>query len=286
MNTPSSLFRSICSAALLASLGGALVATAADVTEKPAAAIQDNSFLVEEAYNQEPGIVQNILTMRYDVDRQRGSDDREFVAAFTQEIPVFSQLHQFSYTIPFARQSSGGSHHSGLGDVFLNYRYQALFEDDLIPAFAPRVSLVLPTGNRSEGLGNGAVGYQVNLPFSKIVHDQWTVHFNAGSTLYPGMRDRNPVSFNLGAGVIYAVTPDFNLMVETLADWIETPLRNGNMDRSFEALISPGARYAFNLPKAQIVVGAAVPVGLTHETPDIGGFLYFSYESRLWGREE
>jgi hypothetical protein len=29
--------------------------------KRPAAAIQDNSFLIEEAYNQEEGVVQHIL---------------------------------------------------------------------------------------------------------------------------------------------------------------------------------------------------------------------------------
>jgi hypothetical protein len=44
------------------------------------------------------------------------------------------------------------------------------------------------------------------------------------------------------------------------------------------ALISPGARYAFNLPNAQLVVGVAVPIGLTSESPDYGLFFYLSFE--------
>src|SRR5438445_13715185 len=45
-------------------------------------AIQDNSFLVEEAYNQEFGVVQHIQTL------QRLWDSKDWVYTFTQEWPV------------------------------------------------------------------------------------------------------------------------------------------------------------------------------------------------------
>ena len=45
------------------------------------------------------------------------------------------------------------------------------------------------------------------------------------------------------------------------------------------ALLSPGARYAFNFPNdAQLVVGLAVPIGLTSDSPDYGLFFYCSFE--------
>lgn len=53
--------------------------------------IQDNSFLVEEAYNQEAGIVQHIQTFQI----QRGTSDFDY--SFTQEWPVTSIKHQLSY---------------------------------------------------------------------------------------------------------------------------------------------------------------------------------------------
>ena len=37
--------------------------------------IMDNSFLLEEAYNQEVGVVQHIATLFYGVNRQPGPDD-------------------------------------------------------------------------------------------------------------------------------------------------------------------------------------------------------------------
>ena len=74
--------------------------------------IQDNSFLMEEAYNQEEGVVQHINTFQ----RMRGGD---WVATFTQEYPVPRQAHQLSYTIPYERPGQAGvgvSPHAVIGD--------------------------------------------------------------------------------------------------------------------------------------------------------------------------
>jgi hypothetical protein len=59
---------------------------------------------------------------------------REIPPSFTQEWPVFSQTHQFSYTIPYAFTEDD----NGMEDMRLNYRLQALTEDERTPAFAPR----------------------------------------------------------------------------------------------------------------------------------------------------
>lgn len=61
-------------------------------SEPLAKGIQDNSFFIEEAYNQEPGVVQHIFNLP--IDFTNGS--REIAPSFTQEWPVFSQTHQFS----------------------------------------------------------------------------------------------------------------------------------------------------------------------------------------------
>ena len=54
---------------------------------------------------------------------------------------------------------------AAFGDVYLNYRYQALEEGPGRPAFSPRVSLIVPTGRPTAALGEA--GLQINLPFSK-----------------------------------------------------------------------------------------------------------------------
>jgi hypothetical protein len=252
-----------------------LVSTAV-ASEALAKGIQDNSFFVEEAYNQEPGIVQHILNVP--INFINGS--REITPSFTQEWPVFSQMHQFSYTIPYAFTEDD----NGMEDMRLNYRLQALMEDQYTPAFAPRLSLVLPTGDRDKGLGVGRVGYETNLPFSKIVSNRWSLHFNAGMSVFPNVRNHDLTNYNLGASAIFAVNRDLNLMLETVAGWNEDVAEGvlspeATKNRSTTALISPGARYALNLPNdAQLVVGLGLPIGLTSDSPDWGLFFYCSFE--------
>ena len=257
----------------------ALAVTAAVAAERPAQGVQDNSFLVEEAYNQEAGVVQHILTISPDIGKSRGAGEHEWAFNFTQEWPVFSQTHQFSYTVPYSFVKAGGRSSNGVGDVLLNYRFQAVMESDRLPAFAPRLSLVLPTGDEDDGFGDGTLGYQVNLPVSKIVSDRWTVHANAGATLLPDVRGRDLTSYNLAASAIYAVSPNFNLMLEAVANWDEAAADGGGKERSFSAVVSPGFRYAFNHANdAQTVIGLAAPIGLTRDAPDYGLILYVSFE--------
>ena len=120
-------------------------ALAAGEDKRPAAGIQDNSFLIEEAYNQEAGVIQHINTVR-----RLGKD---WFYTFTQEWPIGSQAHQFSYTVPYSWLKTDTGRESGFGDLQLNYRYQLSMESTDRPAIAPRFSVILPTGNEDEGLG-------------------------------------------------------------------------------------------------------------------------------------
>ena len=135
--------------------------------------IEDNSFLIEEAYNQEYGVVQEINTFQ----RTR---DGNWACAFTQEWPVPGQKNQFSYTIPVLRDRVSGT---GVGDIALNYRYQALGDDDAPLWFAPRLSVYLPTGNFERGRGAGGPALEVLLPVSYSVSDKLVTHWNLGGLL-------------------------------------------------------------------------------------------------------
>jgi outer membrane putative beta-barrel porin/alpha-amylase len=247
-------------------------AVAVSSAQEPLAkGIQDNSFFVEEAYNQEAGVVQHIFNLP--IFSTHG--DKEISPTFTQEWPFFGQTHQLSYTIPYTFAEDV----NGLEDIRLNYRLQALMESERTPAFAPRLSFVLPTGDANKGFGHDRPGYEINLPFSKIVSDRWTLHLNAGGSIFPDVRDRDLWNCNLGASAIFAVSRDFNLMLESVVNWEEDVDDSRHVDRTVAALISPGARYAFNLPNdLQIVLGAAVPIGLTSDSPDWGLFFYLSFE--------
>jgi hypothetical protein len=243
---------------LKVALVGALLMSSHPAAAQPAATldpsrkweITDNSFLVEESFNQERGVVQNIFTWT----RSRNG---EWVASFTQEWPAPGMTHQLSYTVPFARVGA----HRGLNDVLLNYRYQLLEEGAGRPAISPRLSVILPTGSEPDGLGDGVVGLQMNVPVSKQFGDFY-LHSNAGWTWLPGV-EHVP---NLGASGIWRVTSMFNLMLE------------GLVVVSDSATISPGFRRGWNFGERQLVIGAAVPVTRAGGSTSAALLTYFSYE--------
>lgn len=249
-------------------------AQSADRDVRLAKGIQDNSFLIEESYNQEPGVVQHITGLR----RQ----GRDWFFTFVQEWPLGSQTHQFSYTVPYAWLRNDGEHASGFGDVLLNYRYQAMVETDSAPAFAPRASLILPTGDRKKGTGQESYGVQIKLPMSKIVSDRTTIHGNAGATRYFDVQGRQPGGYDLGGSVVYAVERDINLMLEVLGEWEESVTPTREIERQFTFIVSPGFRTAWNLPgDTQIVGGIAAPISFSKGDVDYGVFFYFSVEHKF-----
>ena len=236
--------------------------------------IQDNSFLIEEAYNQETGVVQHIQTYQ----RMRGGD---WAYTFTQEWPASTQKHQLSYTIPVLRPEDGfGASH--LGDIALNYRYQAILKGPI--AFSPRLSLLLPTGDYKKGVGSGSTGFQVNLPLSIETSSKWVTHCNTGFTFVPNAKEpggaqADTLGFNIGASAIYSATNKLNLMLEALWTSEETVLPGGSTDRQSALLISPGLRYAIDTKSGmQIVPGVAFPTGIGPSRGDSGLFLYLSLE--------
>jgi hypothetical protein len=254
--------------------------------------IKDNSFLIEEAYNQEPGVVQHIFNWVRGWSWESGHS-RTFDFVFTQEWPIGSQTHQFSYTIPVSKifdhpDGEPSTEAEDIGDVLLNYRLQLWTETPCRPAFAPRFSLILPTGDEQEGIGTGELGYQVNLPLSKEI-ECWQFHFNAGLTVIPDVdagvspaidfSGRTLNGYHVGGSAIWLARKDLNFMFEALAVWDEELTDNGSEDHTFEMLLNPGVRWApYTSGSTQWVLGLGLPIGVSQDAPDISLFFYMSIE--------
>ncbi len=238
---------------LLPSLFSSLIVASAHAQSPPP--IADNSFLIEEAYNQEPGVVQHINTFT----RPNGGSSWGY--SFTQEWPFLSQRYQLSYTVPVLHDETTGT---GIGDVGLNFRYQLLGGAEAAVHLAPRLTVLVPTGSEERGRGAGGAGLQVNIPLSWVPRPKLAIHWNAGLTLSPGSRPTP----TLGASAVWLVRPEFNLLVETL--WL------GGDEKSL--LLNPGIRWAFNFQSGlQIVPAVAYTIGLDSNSGD-GLFLYLSFE--------
>jgi hypothetical protein len=240
--------------------------------------VQDNSFLIEEAYNQDPGVVQHISMATV---ATTGSHDG--VYTFTQEWPVGGLAHQLSYTLPWNRLDGS----SGNGDMLVNYRYQLLGDSNAQVAIAPRVTLLLPTGDAAKGRGAGGGGLQLAFPVSIVLSPRWVIHLNGSyqrvlsaraPTLDGAVADTDALS--AGQGLVFLATPDFNLMLEAVWARNETVTGPGRATSQDSVLLSPGIRWAYNLPGSlQIVPGIAVPFSVGYGgggTPSL--LLYLSFE--------
>jgi hypothetical protein len=250
-------------------------------TQKAAEApvgIQDNSFLMEEAYNQEPGVIQHISFFT------RMSEDRSWLYSFTQEWPMTGQKHQFSYTLVGIHSGGFPGSGVGFGDVAINYRYQLVGTGETRLAIAPRFSVLVPSGDSRFGRGYGGTGLQTNTAISYVLMPQLVSHTNFGATWVPhGKNDvgdrAGTAGYNLGQSFIWLMKPNFNVMLETVYNDAEFVAAKGKTDRTHDLLISPGVRWAYNFKSGlQIVPGVAFPIGAGPSSGDHGVVLYLSFE--------
>lgn len=230
-----------------------------------AAQIQDNSFLVEEAYNQDPGVVQHIFLLQHPT---QGGD---WASSFTQEWPAGGLKNQLSYTLTGARLGD----QRGFGDLALNYRYQLAGDAEARVAVSPRLTVILPTGSENRDFGAGATGVQVMLPVSAVVNEHFVTHWNAGATFTPARGSRQ---WLLAQSVVWLVHPRFNALVETV--WTRNDFQGGA--RENDLVVSPGIRWSCDRPgHLQIVPGLAMPISLrgarTHSV-----IAYLSFEHPFW----
>jgi len=248
-------------------------------TKQEEPTIQDNSFLVEEAYNQEFGVVQHIQTF------QRLFDSKDWAYSFTQEWPIDKDpRHQLSYTFVATRIGEFSGSGAGVGDFAVNYRFQLIGNGDTRFAFSPRVSLLAPTGDSRFGRGLGGAAVQMQLPFSAVINKQLTTHWNVGTTLAPNSRNEfGDKAFshnaNLGQSFIWTAKPRFNVVLETVFYSNEAVVAPGRTIRENSVFLNPGVRWAYNLKSGmQIVPGISVPVGIGPSSGERGIFFYFSIE--------
>jgi hypothetical protein len=248
-----------------------IVATPADgLAQEKTFKITDNSFFVEEAFNQERGIFQNIFVWT----RAKSGG---WNGSFTQEWPAPAMAHQLSYTVPFF----GGETSAHIGGVLLNYRYQALEEGAGRPAFSPRISLILPSGRALDDSDHS--GLQGMLPFSKQV-GEFYLHGNAGLTWIHGVsveptRRTNLTSPQLAGSVVWNTRPMLNLLFESVVVFEDAVRTSRETSRERVVTLSPGLRGGWNLSgDRQIIVGVAVPVTVTGGEKAVAFLTYFSYE--------
>jgi hypothetical protein len=260
-------------AAVLVCTGGV---ARAEPDEKPER-IRDNLFLLEEAYNQEPGVIQHIQSFMFN------PQSKGWNYSFTEEWPVPTDRHQLSITVPALKPGEGGA--AALGDMLLNYRLQAVgMGGEGWLAMAPRLSLVLPTGNYRTGAGRGALGLQLNLPTSIEMGSHFVTHLNAGMTVTPSARSpggytETAFDANAGLALVWQPLSWLNPLVEVAYLSTEEIRDDRTSSRSSMLIFNPGVRAAINFKSGlQIVPGVSAPMQILGRGTEFSVLAYLSFE--------
>jgi len=243
--------------------------------------VEDNSILVEEAYNQEPGEVAHFLSFLY-----IHSSPRQIYLAFSEDWPVIVRAHQLGFTLPFSSISGEGN---AIGDFTLSYRYQ-LFDEKDWAAVSPRLSVIFPTGNAEKGSGFETYGAQINFPVSKRWTNHFITHLNAGMTLLPDAKQLGPsgtivegnlIAGNVGVGLGWLANKRFSFLLEYMANF-SNKFGNIQKPQSFsDMILNPTLRIGFEVGDVQIVPGLAAPLVWDQGSFRPGGLFYLFIQNRF-----
>lgn len=239
--------------------------------------LEDNSFLVEEAYNQEAGVVQFINVY------QKQSKAKDWNYTFINEIPVGGQADQFSYEIPYSYVEALDK--TQVGDLKLNYRREIIRNEMFVTT--ARLSIISNTGDYKLGFGNGSIGYETSLLNSVKINSAWSQHWNVGAQFVPSAKNTlgdtaDITKYFWALSNIYFVTDGLNVMLEVTSSSFQDVAGPSMSTWSHEDFVSPSLRYAIDVGDWQFVPGIAAPIGLGDLSGQNQILGYFSIEGKVF----
>jgi hypothetical protein len=151
-------------------------------------------------------------------------------------------------------------------------------------AFAPRLSLIFPTGDSTQGRGAGSFGVQTSFPVSIVLRKKLVSHWHVCATFFPHAQDvsgdrAGSAGYNFGQSFIWLAHTRFNVMLETVFVRSQIVVAGNRTDWTSSLFLSPGIRWAYNFKNGlQIVPGIGVPLGVGPSAGEKAVFLYLSFE--------
>jgi len=150
-----------------------------------------------------------------------------------------------------ARKEEGGATKAGLGDISLGLKYLLLREREWRPALSVIAELELPTGRRSDGLGEGSIGTAVSLGWLKNLA-RTTLQGTVGYA-FSGEGEEENILYGISAA--FPITSSWRLFAELTG---ERDLKE-NRDR---IAAGPGLKYGLS-EEAFIAAGFMAGLGET-----------------------
>jgi hypothetical protein len=249
--------------------------------------LQDNGFLVEEAFAQESDSIQHTYRFR------RSFDGQGWEGVFEEEMPLGNEKHQLSISLPssgFTSEEAGKT--KGFGDVEVNYRYQLVGGESSRFSVAPGISAILPSGNYKKGLGSGSFGMEFSLPVTIAITKRLMSHSSVGVTYTPYARNVEgeraaTANFEAGQSLVWLAHPKFNPLIEFVWERRKEVIGSKLTKAENEYFVSPGFRWGHMFKNGlKIVPGVAFPIGVGSSKGENGIFFYLSFEHPFKKRQE
>lgn len=237
--------------------------------------IEDNSFLLDEAYNQDIDMYQTILRHQ----NQLVSDETE--STFEFEVPMTAE-HQLSIEIPLFKEHR--SFETKPGDTLL--LWQIVTSNNVKSRSVDRLGFVVPTGDVDQETGYGVPGVQYLKALSIELGRNWQNHWNFQYQLQPnGKAGGTEVTQNvhigtLGSSVAYYINDHCDFLFETMYKHRKRPRFGGKIRSLNELYLNPGFRFEKRLEwnQTKMVPGISLPIEVLNERTDFGFMLYLSFE--------
>lgn len=250
-------------------------------------AFEDNSFLLDEAINQERGVMQYVSNFYF--DNLRGGN---FLYRFTHEFPLWSPRHQLGYALLYYLPNSSESINrgGGFGDVNVSYDFMASGKKAWAMV-VPTITLIIPTGKG--GYGSGGIGGQFNLLVTKSLSRKLVTHYNVGYTFIsqadfyqspiagtPTLSFEKDLHYkNLGASIVWYQGRKFSWFMEYVSNFLTDIKVDGTSSNRNQVTLNPGFRFAIDHNRVQIVPGISAPMIFTNgEFDRMGLYFYLSFE--------
>ncbi len=247
------------------------------------APIEDNSFLLSEGYNQDPGVVQVIQGFQW----APSSQDWSHFAAI--EVPIVTEKHQLTLQTSLLHAGTASTPVE-FGDLMLNYQYWLISEGSVY--LAPRVGFYLPTGSYQRSAGSGTLGVMTGISFTANFSEKLAHHWSADVVVYPLSRatdgsSATTLDATLATSIVWRPLWFFNLLTEVLLVSDQSPTPGSGSTRAWNGILNPGTRFLIRFGKKrpwEIVPGVSVPLvwSIAGGSVTLGVFGYLSVEGPWW----
>ncbi|HEY0653586.1 MAG TPA: hypothetical protein VGD65_10690 [Chryseosolibacter sp.] len=211
--------------------------------------IEDNSFIIEEAFNQSPGVIQ------YTASSQVANDGTAI--NLECELPLSGERHQLSFSLP----TKVSSFTFAVEELMISYRPLVSGRHRWI-MITPRLSLIVPTATIEPRLNGGTFGIEWNFALTKRLSRNVISHINLGST-HPLARSHNEPQLNrlhdkfCGASLVLALARNMDLLAEFKATNASGHFASAG---TWNLVANPGCRFLFKVTNFVIVPGLSAPI--------------------------